>query len=97
MLLYSTWPFLRIFQWRGQLRKGTSGRKGEVFPFGGSGGLPAEHFCIFELPRLDFLQFEHDFAHFQTRDITRGGQNPSAGAGATQGLGGGLWPLQYIC
>ena len=56
----------------------------EVFPFGGSGKI----FCIFELPRLDFLQFQHDFAHFQTKsDITReaktlqwGGQHRGWGA-----------------
>ena len=35
-------------------------KSGEVFPFGGSGGPPTGNFCIFELPRLDFLQFQHD-------------------------------------
>ncbi len=31
---------------------------------GGSGGPPLENVCIYELPRLDFLQFQHDFHSF---------------------------------
>ena len=42
-------------------------KSGEVFLFGGSGGPPPEHFCIFELPRLDFLQFQHDFHSFSDK------------------------------
>ncbi len=38
-------------------------KSGEVFPFGGSG----ENFCIFELPRRDFLQFQHDFRSFSDK------------------------------
>ena len=39
---------------------------GEIFPFGG-GGPPPENVCIFELPRLDFLQFQHDFRSFSDK------------------------------
>ena len=52
-------PLLKIFQWRGQLRKGTSARKGKVEMCGVRGGGGGGG--IFELPRLDFLQFQHDF------------------------------------
>ena len=93
-------PPLRIFQWRGQLRKGTSVRKGKV-EIGGGVWVSGENFGISELPRLDFLQFQHDFRSFSDKKgLSLGGQNPSAGGGgATQGLGGALPPppLQYIC
>ena len=53
-------------------------KSGEGFLFGGSGvlekcsflgvlGPPPENFCIFELPRLDFLQFQHDFPSFSDK------------------------------
>ena len=42
-------------------------KSGEVFPLGGSGGPPPENFCIFELPRLDFLQFQHGFHSFSDK------------------------------
>ena len=58
---YKSGPFLRIFQWRGQLRKGTTGRKGKVEKYSLLGGLG------FELPRLDFLQFQHDFRSFSDK------------------------------
>ena len=70
-------PFLRIFQWRGQLRKGTSGRKGKVKRcslLGALGVLPQKIFVF--LSSLDVIScnFSMIFAHFQTkRDITRGG------------------------
>ena len=52
-------------------------KSGEVLPFGGSGV-----FCIFELPRLDFLQFQHDFRSFSDKKgHYQGGQNPSVGGG----------------
>ena len=63
-------------------------KSGEVFSFGEPGGPPPENFCIFELPRIDFLQFQHDFRSFQTkRDITRGAKTLQWGGG-----GGGGWP-----
>ena len=42
-------------------------KSGEVFPFGGPGGPPPQKFCIFELPRLDFLKFQHDFHSFSDK------------------------------
>ena len=39
-------------------------KSGEVFPFGGT---RPKLFCIFELPRLDFLQFQHDFRSFSNK------------------------------
>ena len=42
-------------------------KSGQVFPLGGSGGPPPENFCMFELPRLDFLQFQHDFRSFSDK------------------------------
>ncbi len=50
-------PLLRIFQWRDF--KGLQGKKEKwrSVPFGGSVGPSPENFCIFELSRLDFLQF----------------------------------------
>jgi hypothetical protein len=63
-------PPLRIFQWSGQLRKGTSARKGKVEMGGGDIGIS-------ELPRLDFLQFQHDFRSFSDKKgLLLGGQNP---------------------
>ena len=54
---------------------------------GGSGGLPPENFGIFELPILDFLQFQHDFSSFSDKKgLLLGGKNPSV-KGPTQGLG----------
>ncbi len=78
-------PFLRIFQWRGQLRKGTSGRKGKVKRcslLGALGVLPQKIFVF--LSSLDVIScnFSMIFAHFQTkRDITRGGPKPFSGRG----------------
>ncbi len=61
-------PFLRIFQWRGQIRKHTSRGKGKVEKHSlPSGGPPPENFCIFELPRLDILQFQNDFDSFSDK------------------------------
>ncbi len=69
-----------------------------------SGGPPPENVCIFELPRLDFLQFQHDSRSFlDKKGLLPGGKNPLVGGegrggggdGTTQGLG--LWPFQYIC
>ncbi len=66
-------------------------------------------FCIFELPRLDFLQFQQDFRSFSDKKgLLLGGQNPSVERGGgnigavgrgrnIRAGGGGLWPLQYIC
>ena len=43
-----------------------------VCTFGGSEGCLPENFCIFELPRIDLLQFQHYFHSFQTqRDISK--------------------------
>ncbi len=67
------------------------------------GGPPPENVCIFELRRLDFLQFQLDFrsckkgllieGNGQQRLIKYilGGENPSVGGGggAIQGLEGG--------
>ena len=62
-------PLLRIFQWRSQLQKGTSGRKGKVenSTVLEVGCPPPENFRIFELPILDFLQFQHDFHSFSDK------------------------------
>ena len=56
--------------------------------------------CIFELLRLDFQQFQHDFRSFSDK---KGhyyrGQNPSVGGGGGQhrGWGGGaLTPPVYM-
>ena len=70
-------PFLRIFQWWGQLQKGTSGIKGKVEKYTLLGGLRLE------LPRLDFLQFQHDFRSFPDKQglLMGRGQNPSVGDG----------------
>ncbi len=58
-----TGPCLMIFRWRGNYKKGPQGkkRKGGSTHFMMPWGHTEEHFCIFELPRLDFLQFQHDF------------------------------------
>ncbi len=42
-------------------------KSGEVFTFGGSGGPLPKIFGIFELPRLDFLQFQHDSRSFSDK------------------------------
>ncbi len=57
------------------------------------GGPPPENFRIFDLPRLDFLQFQHDFRSFLDKKALLlgggGGQNPSVGGGGNTGAGGG--------
>ena len=64
---------------------------------GGSGG-PPENFGIFELPTLDFLQFQHDFSSFSNKKgLLLGGPTPFSGGAITGAGGGRLWPLQYIC
>ena len=65
-------------------------KSGEVYCLGVWGPTP-ENFGIFELPRLDFLQFQHDFRSFSDNKgllLGGGGQNPSV-EGPTQGQGGG--------
>ena len=102
--VYLPGPFLRIFQWRGQLRKGTSGRKGKVEKcslLGGPGVLPQKIFVFFSSLDLISCNFSMIFAHFQTkRDITRGGgggRNPSMGGGGGNiGAGGALAPPVYM-
>ncbi len=86
-------PLLRIFQWRSQLQKGTSGRKGKVenSTVLEVGCPPPENFRIFELPILDFLQFQHDFHSFSDKK----GLLLEGGGGG--GGGRGLWLLLYIC
>ncbi len=61
---------------------------------GGFGGPPPENFGIFELPRLHFLQFQHDFRSFSDKKglLLGGGQNPSLGWGG----GGALAPPVYM-
>ncbi len=45
---------------------------GHVCTFGGFEGCLPENFCIFELPRIDLLQFQHYFHSFQTqRDVSK--------------------------
>ena len=84
---YKTGPFLRIFQWRGHLRKGTSGRKGKV-----------EKYSL----DLISCNFSMIFAHFQTkRDITRGQTlqcRGGGGRGSNIGAGGGgaMGPPVYM-
>ncbi len=80
---------LRIFQWRDQPEKGTSGRKGKVekcTSVWGSAGPPQENFGIFELPRLllkgTFTMGPKPFS---------GGANTGAWGG-----GGALAPSVYI-
>ncbi len=59
------------FSVEGPTTKGTSTRKGKMDMcglFGGGSGVPRpENFGIFELPRLDFLQFQHDFPSFSNK------------------------------
>ena len=60
-------------------------KSGELYCLGGLRVLPRK-FLYFELPRLDFLQFQHDFRSFsdKTGTFTRGGgggQNPLVGGG----------------
>ena len=65
--------------------------------FEGSGDPPAENFHIFELSRLDFLQFQHDFRSFSDKKgtLTRGSK-PFSGwgwvgdGGGNTGAGGAL-------
>ena len=103
IVLYEAGPLLRIFQWRGQPEKGTSGRKGKVEKctvWGDLGGHPQKILVFLSrLPRLDFLQFPHDFrSSFSDKKglLLEGGQNSSV-EGPTQGLGGGaLAPPVYM-
>ncbi len=60
-------------------------KSGEVFPFGGGG-------CIFELPRLDFLQFQHDFRSFSDKK----GQGGQTGGGQHRGGGALAAPLYML-
>ncbi len=64
---------------------------------GGSGGPRPENFDIFELPRLDFLRFQHDFRSFSDKKgLLLGGLNPSVcgggGGGGGHRAGGALAP-----
>ena len=54
-------------------------------------GHPPENVYIFELPRLDFLQFQHDF-HSLSDNWEGGGGEGGGGEG-----GKGVWPFQHIC
>ncbi len=65
-------------------------KSGEVYCLGVWGATP-ENFGIFELPRLDFLQFQHDFRSFSDNKgllLGGGGPKPFSG-GANTGAGGG--------
>ncbi len=43
-------------------------KSGEVSLLGGGYvGPPPEHFCVFKLHRLDFLQFQQDFCPFSDK------------------------------
>ena len=90
----SSGPFLRIFQWRGQQRKGTSGSKVKVEKcslWGGLGVLPQKLFVFLSSLDLISCNFSMIFAHFQTkRDITRGAKTLQWGANI--GAGGALPP-----
>ena len=88
-------PFLRIFQWRGQLRKGTSERKGKVEKCSLLGG-PPENFCIFEFPRLDFLQFPTKKGPNRVAKTLQWGVGGGGNIGAGGGGGGALTPPVYM-
>ena len=62
-------------------------------------GPAPEMFCIFVLPRLDFLQFQYDCRSFSDKGglLLGGGGDKMPQWGGTQGLGGGGFALQYIC
>ena len=49
----------------------------------GSGGPPIENIYIFELRRLDFLQFQHDFRSLKGRKA-----KPFSGGGGNRGWAG---------
>ncbi len=76
--------FFKAFHWRDQLRKRTSiyTRKRKLFHVctfqGGLVVLPQlpQKFCIFELPRLDFMimHFQPDFCSFPGRERGGGGK-----------------------
>ena len=53
----------------------------------GHEGPPPENFGIFELPRLDFLQFQHDFRSFLDKKglLLRGPKPFSRGGGGGRG------------
>ena len=99
---YTSGPFLRIFQWRAQLRKGTSRRKGKVEKcslLGGLGVLPQKMFVFLSSLDLISCNFSMIFTHFQTkRDITRGAKTLQwGGGGQHRGWGGGaLAPPVYM-
>ena len=82
---YEPGPLLRIFQWRGQLRKGTSGKKGKVKKCTVWGGLGV--FGIIDLPRLDFLQFQHDFRSLSDKKrLLLGGDKGAGGGGGSSSI-----------
>ena len=56
-----------------------TGSCGEIYTFRGS--------CIFELPRLDFLLFQHDFRSFSDKMVFYWGESKPSGEGG--GGGGG--------
>ena len=61
---------LGIFQWGGQLQKEKKDGKVKKYKLWGGGG-DSDHsqklFWIFELFRLDFMQFQHDFCSFSDK------------------------------
>ncbi len=65
---------------------------------GGAGGPPPENFGIFELPRLDFLQFQYDFRSFSDKKglLLGGSKTLQWGANTGAGGGGGFGPSS-IC
>ena len=61
------------------------------------GGPPPENFRIFDLPRLDFLKFQHFRSFLDKKALLLGGAKTLQwGGGATQGLGGALAPPVYM-
>ncbi len=53
------------------------------------GGPPPEKFCVFDLPILDFLQFQHDFRSFSDiNGLLLGGPKPFTGGGGGGGYTG---------
>ncbi len=67
-------------------------KSGKVYNFRGSEAPPAENFCSFELPRPDFLQFQHDFRSFSDKKglLLRGPKPFSGEASIGAGLGKAL-------
>ena len=54
----------------------------EKYTLLGGGGSAGENTCIFEHPRLDFLQFQHDFPFIFRQEGRLAVKNPSWGEGA---------------